>query len=68
VELSFGLLVRSVRLGTMKQFDNNNNNNNNNNKNCSFKKPRDPISRSRLDCSGFNKSRRDVLRERDSRR
>jgi hypothetical protein len=62
VELSFDLLVRSVRLGTMKQFDNNNN------KNCSFKKPRDLISRSRLDCKGFNRPRRDVLRERDSRR
>jgi hypothetical protein len=43
----------------MKQF-----NNNNNNKNCNFKKPRDLISRSRLDCTGFNKPRRDVLRER----
>jgi hypothetical protein len=62
VELSFSLLVRSVRLGTMTQF------NNNNNKNCSFKKPRDHISRSRLDCTGFNKPRRDVLRERDLRR
>lgn len=56
VELSFGLLVRSVRLGTMKQFDNN--------KNHSFKKPRDLISKSRLDCTGFNRPRRDVLRER----
>jgi hypothetical protein len=44
----------------MKQF----NNNNNNNKNCSFKKPRDHILRSRLDCTGFNKPRRDMLRER----
>jgi hypothetical protein len=63
VELSFGLLIRSVRLGTMKQFDNNNNN-----KNYSFKELRDLILRSRLDCTGFNRPRRGVLRERDSRR
>jgi hypothetical protein len=62
VELSFGLLVRSVRLGTIKQF------NNNNNKNCSFKKLIDLILRSRLDFTGFNRPKRGVLRERDLRR
>jgi hypothetical protein len=60
VVLSFGLLVRSVRLRTMKQFDNNNKNN--------CKKLRDLILKSRLNYISFNKRRKRALRERDSRR
>ena len=62
VALSSSLLVRSVRLGTMRQLDNTNNNLN------KYRKPRGHTSRSRQDSTSFRWLKKSVLRKRGLRR